>query len=197
MRKILRAIIFISFCFILVFPVLAQETNTPTTSPVIARQEKLQEIRTRVREKIETRHQLIQEHRATITAQLTERRQERVRFSFNRLTKRFQAATSRLRRLTARIDSRLAKIEAEGEEVDTTDVKVTLATTKEKLSEAETALAEAQAGFGDTLNSENPEEAFADVKDLIKGIKQQLVEAHRLLVHLIGDIKGLRVGQEE
>ncbi|HUS60128.1 MAG TPA: hypothetical protein VMX76_01975 [Nevskiaceae bacterium] len=197
MKRLPKIITLLLFCFLVVSPILAQETNTPTTSPVTARQEKLQEIRTRVREKIEVRHQLIQEHRATIAAKLTERRQERARLFFNRLTKRFQTATSRLRRLTARIDSRLAKIEAEGEEIDTTDVKATLATTKEKLDEAETALAEAQAGFGDILNNENPEEAFADVKDLIKGTKQQLVEVHRLLVHLIGDIKGLRVGQEE
>lgn len=184
------------FCFLIVSPVLAQDLNAATAPPVTVRHEKLQEIRTRVREKIEARHQLIQEHRATIAAQLTERRQERVRFFFNRLTERFQAAINRLRRLIARIESRLAKIETE-EEINTIVIRITLDTAREKLDEAETALVEAQTGFEDTLINENPKEAFADVRDLVRGIKQQLVEVHRLLVHLIGDIKGLRAGQGE
>lgn len=195
MRKILKAIIFISFCFILVSPVLAQETNTPTTSPVIARQEKLQEIRTRVREKIEARHKLTQERRATVAARLTTRRQEKIKFFFNRLAKRLQAAINRLHRLIARIESRLAKIELAEDGIDTTDVKATLVTAKGKLDEAETALAETQAGFEDILANENPKEAFSDIRDLIQGIKRQLTEVHRLLVHVIGNIKGLRVSQ--
>lgn len=197
MRKILRALIFISFCFILVFPVLAQETNTPTTSPVITRQEKLQEIRTRVREKIEARHKLIKDRRATVAARLTTRRQETIKFFFKRLAKRLQAAINRLRRLIARIESRLAKIEFAEDGINTTDVKATLVTAKEKLDESETALAEVQAGFKDVLANENPKEAFSDIKDLTQGIKRQLIEVHRLLVHVIGNIKGLRVSQGE
>lgn len=197
MKWLLKITTLLLFCFLIVSPVFAQADNTPTTSPLTTRQEKLEQIRERVRGKIESRHQLIQEHQATIAAKLTQRHQERILLFFNRLAKRMQAAITRLHRLIARIESRLAKIEAGEEGIETKDIKATLAEAKEKLAQAETALAEAQASFEDVLISEDPKEAFADTQELIKGIKNQLVEVHRLLVHVIGNIKGLRVGQSQ
>ena len=196
-QKTLKIVFLFSFFLILVSPVLAQESNVVTPSPLTVRQEKLEQTRERVREQIGTRHQLIQERQATFAAQLTQRHKERIRLFFNRLTQRIQAAITRLRRLIARIESRLEKIEASGEEITTTAVKASLVEAKEKLTQAETALAEAQASFEDILASEDPKEAFADTRDLIKGIKNQLIEIHQLLVHVIGDIRGLRVGQSQ
>ena len=46
------------------------------------------------------------------------------------------------------------------------------------------------------LENDDPKEAFLVIKNTIKEIKSDLVEVHQLLVHLIGDIKGLRVGVE-
>jgi hypothetical protein len=46
------------------------------------------------------------------------------------------------------------------------------------------------------LDNDDPKTAFAEVREIIQQIKVNLIEVHRTLVHVIGDIKGLRVGTE-
>lgn len=139
--------------------------------------------------------QRVQERRATLQAQLTERRRELIRAFFNRMVRRIEAAIARLETLIERIESRIAKLEAAGE--DMTDVKEQVEDAKDKLAAAEDDLQDAKDGLEDVLTSDDPKEAFAEVRDLIRGVVRQLIEVHRILVQVIGDIKGLRVGQLE
>lgn len=133
-------------------------------------------------------------HRATVAARIAARRMTLIRTFFARMVKRFEAAITRLNKLIARIQSRIDKIEAEDEDIDTSAVEVELGTAKNKLASASAALEDAKGSLDNILDSENPKEAFASVKDLIKEIKYALIDVHRILVHLIGDIRGLRVG---
>lgn len=130
---------------------------------------------------------------AEIKAKLTEKRQQLIRQFFTRMVKRLEAAIARLEKLISRIESRLAKLESQGEDVS--KIKTEVADAKTKLAKAKTDLEEAKTKLEDVLTNEDPKAAFAEVRSLIKGVKSQLIEVHRILVHIIGDIKGLHVGQ--
>lgn len=155
----------------------------------------LGELRQNVIEKREIIREKIQERQATLAARLAEKNKERIRNFFGRMTKRFQAAINRLERLISRIESRLSKIESEDKNIDTTGIREDVDEAKDKLAEASAALSEANTSLEDILTSDNPGETFAELRELLKGIKEQLKEVHQILVHVIGDIKGLRTGQ--
>lgn len=197
MKKFL--IILLPFFFLVVNPVCAQNNQSvsSTVTPVQVREQNLEELRVRLQEKIEEQQQIREENRVTIRARLSEMRQERIRFFFGRLTIRFEAAINRLERLIARIETRLDRIEASDEEVDSTAIREEVEEAKRKLEEARVALAEAKESLEGILSAEDPKTAFEDVRDLIGGIKEELKEVHQILVQVIGDIKGLRVGQED
>lgn len=150
------------------------------------RQEMLQEIRQRVRDR-----------RATQEAKLTELRKNLIRNFWVRLKARLTAAMERLEKLIARIESRLTKIEENNEGIDTELVKEQLEDAKVKLAEAKAKCQAANDTMEDVLNSNDPKAAFGVVRDTVKDIKSDLVDVHRTLVHVIGDIKGLRVGSTD
>jgi hypothetical protein len=191
---------------LLASPLAAQTTTTPTlpvpnsTEPSTLRLEKLEQLRDQLRlkqEEIGAQIRQQAEIRETVRARISEQRKERIRFFFNRLIKRFEAAISRLERLITRIESRLDRIEADNENIDTTAIREELASAKTNLESARTAIADAQTSLEDILSSNDPKEAFIAVHDLIKEIKNQLIEIHQILVHSIGEIRGLRVGTLE
>jgi len=137
----------------------------------------------------------LEEHRATMAAKLAEHRQERIRAFFGFLTRRMEAAINRLERLISRMESRLAKIEEENSEIDTTSIREEINQAKDKLADASAALSTAKTSLEDILNADDPKTAFTTVRDLLKGIKEQLKEVHQILVKVIGEMRGLRVGQ--
>lgn len=134
-----------------------------------------------------------EERQASREARLTEVRSARIRSFSERLTARLQALIERLGTLITRIESRLLKI-GEGTDIDTVLIQGDLDT-------ANTLLASAQATLNTIeieviLEADNPKEAFQDIREAIQGIRDDLKQVHRILVSVIGDIKGLRVGAE-
>jgi len=113
---------------------------------------------------------------AEVREKLQERRQHRIREFFNRMVNRLKAAAERLKKLIARIESRLAKLENEGKDV--TKIKSEVNEAKTKLAKAEGDMELAQNTLETFLASDNPKETFKEVRNLIKGIKTQLVEVH-------------------
>lgn len=201
MKRFFQAVLSFLFLFLVISPVSAQNLYQATPSAISPWQERFEErkehletVMERVREKREALRVRLQDHQATRAARLAEVRKQRIRVFFNRLTERIQAAIDRLEKLIARIESRLGKIESAGEEIETASIREELDAAKDKLAEASAALSQAQTSLEDILLAENPKEIFIEVRDLVKGIKEQLIEVHRTLVHLIGDIRGLRVG---
>jgi len=137
----------------------------------------------------------IQERVATIEARLNARKKEIIGNYFLRMTKRLEAAINRLNRLITRIELRIAKIEANNEDINTEPIKKDVQKAKDKLLLTTNKLKEAKIKIDDVLQSNTPKEAFAGVRNIIQEIKKDLVEVHRLLVKVIGNIKGLRVGE--
>jgi len=175
-KKSVVFILFLSLFFLAVSPVRAI-----TATPASERQEK--------------RIEKLQDRVASIEAKLNVSKKEIIRNHFLRMTKRLEAAINRLNRLITRIESRIAKIEANNEDINTEPIKKDIQKAKDKLLLATNKLNEAKIKIDDVLQSNTPKETFAEVKNMIQEIKKDLVEVHRLLVKVIGNIKGLRVGE--
>jgi len=178
MKKIFALTLFLSFFFLAVSPTIAL-----TATPASERQGKGIGI------------EKLQDRVASIEAKLNVRKKEIIRNHFLRMTKRLEAAIDRLNRLITRIESRIAKIEANNEDINIEPIKKDIQKAKDKLLLATNKLNESKIKIDDLLESNTPKEAFAEVRDIIQEIKKDLIEAHRLLVKVIGDIKGLRVGE--
>lgn len=174
-----------------------------TPSLAVDPQTKQEEIQQRIEQRkllIEQRKEEIKNRieirKATMSARLTERRQGRIRTYFQRLTNRLNSAINRLDILISRIESRVEKIKAEESEIDTDSIEADIQTAKDLLDDAKANLEAASNSFDTVLEGDDPKQAFMIIKDTIKEVKNGLVEVHQLLVHLIGDIKGLRVAVE-
>jgi len=135
-------------------------------------------------------------HRATAAARVTTVRKERIRLYWGTMVTRIEAAIARLEKLIARMETRIGVIKASDTEIDTSVPEKDIADAKVLLAKAKTSLQSAKDELEAVLTSETPKEAFTRVIDTVGGIKKNLTEAHKLLVHAIGAIKGLRVGQE-
>ena len=143
----------------------------------------------------ETVREEAQERIVTAQAFLSQRKQEIIRSHFNHVTRRLEAAVNRLYLLINRIESRVAKIEAVDESLDTELIKADIASAKEKLDQATIQLGNVKTKMEEVIDSETPKEDFVEVREMVSEIRENLIGVHQILVKVIGDIKGLRVGE--
>lgn len=136
------------------------------------------------------------EKKASHEAKLASVRRERIRHFWGHMITRIEATIGRLERLIEKMEQRIAKIKESGENIDTSTAEGDIQKAKTLLSGTKTDLAEAKTLIEQVIQSEEPKKAFGEVIDKVHGIKKNLIEIHRLLVHAIGNIKGLRVGHE-
>ncbi len=133
-------------------------------------------------------------NKATVEAKITLLRRERIRSHWGRMITRIEAVIARLETLIERMERRIAIIETGDEDIDTASAKADVVQAKTLLAEAKADFEAAKDEIEDVIESPDPKAAFGQVIETIREIKSNLVEVHRLLVHAIGDIKGLRVG---
>lgn len=185
----------------LFFPpaVLAQTSN-----PYLYTQSQGQEFRKSLEERKPTLQQMkenlkerIEQKRATQEARLSQIRQERIRFFWQRLRGRLLATIERLEKLIARIESRLAKIKSANPNDNTSKVEAAIKQAKISLQQQKDKIVEADEEVEELLGSNDPKEAFKKVRKTVGEIKLALIQIHRKLVQIIRDIKGLRVGQTD
>jgi exonuclease VII large subunit len=209
MKKI---ILFILVWLTLSITSVSAQVSSPSPSPLRTRNtSKITEIENKqeeIRNKIEARQQALeakkealanrnQERKATMEAKLLEVRTRQVQKLFNITYRRYQAAITRLETLITRINKRLAIYKDENPELNTVEIETQLQNATTKLAEAKTALEAVNTNLETVLASENPKESFIVLKDELKAIKESIKEVHSILVHVIGDIKGLRIGNSE
>ncbi len=197
MKKVLFSFL-ISFIFLsLASPVLGIQT---TPSAILNQPKNLREEATQgatsgkgltIREEAREKNQ---ERIATFQARLSVRKKEIIRNHFARVTRRLEAVINRFNRLIERIESRISKIEANDPNIDTSLMKKQIEQAKEKLNSTKNQLDEAKTQMEVIIESNTPHEGFLQVKDIITEIRKNLIEIHQILVKVIGDIKGLRVG---
>ncbi len=147
-----------------------------------------------VRQEVKLR---IAEEKTEREAKLSEQRKARITAFFERMMKRFEAAIERLELLIDRIQARINKIEEENSDADTSSQQGQLDGAKSKLDDAKGKIQTLKDEFDTFLNSDDPKIVFKEVGDNVRDLKQDLVEIHRILVQIIGDIKGLRIGNEK
>ena len=132
---------------------------------------------------------------------LTEQGMARIREFLARVNTRFQAAINRLANLIERIEARLVKFSEENPDVDLSQIEADLGEAKTLLAETEAEFEELKASLPgmveEMFESDNPREFFMQIKEAYSGIRTNLVEVHTMLAHIIGDIKGLRIGNTQ
>lgn len=139
----------------------------------------------------------VAEEKLERAAALTEQRQDKIRMFFAKMMERIEAAIARLQKLIERIEARIVKIKEENPDADLSDQEDKLTEAKDMLDDAKEKLQELKDDFESLLESGEPKEVFKKIGEDIRNLKQDLVEIHRTLVYIIGDIKGLRVGQNK
>lgn len=199
MRKLLSLFSFSLVLLLFVAPALAQD-DSRTEDKEDRTRDRIEERKEKKEERRATREDKREEKRATREAKREERREERkakrdenIRRFFDRMATRVEAAIARIEKLIERIQSRLAKIESEGR--DASKIKAKVEEAKTKLGTAKTEFESAKGELDNVVEGDNPKDAFAQTRDKIQSVKKHLTEIHRTLVSIIGDIKGLRVGQ--
>jgi hypothetical protein len=208
MIKIIKTLLLTTFAFFVVInPAYAinispsPEASLPTQNFIQEREERKERLREEIeahKEEVAAKKEQVRERTeakiASHEAVFSDARKTRTREFYGRLYTRFTAAIKRLDILTTRIDSRLASIKEENPEIDTSEVEEKIVEAKSLLLDAQMDLDAANENFDEVLESDDPKATFQLIKDTVMGVKDKLIEVHKILVSVIGDIKGLRVG---
>lgn len=121
-------------------------------------------------------------------------RRERIRNYFNKMISRIEAVVDRLEVLITNIESRVEIISTNDSEIDVTPVEIELSNAKDLLSTVDSDVILLKSEIENVILSDDPKANFVTVKDMISEIKNNLKEVHNILVQVIGDIRGLRIG---
>lgn len=198
MKKVYSGLlVFLLLLIITPSKILAYAPITPSFGENIRqeiRERKENKVKTIIEKKENLREQLL-ERKSSREASLTEMKIRLIRSFWERLFTRLRAAVDRLEYLILRIESRLTKIESTVPQINTTDIREELTAAKEMLNSQKEKMQNLKPEIEKVLSSDDPKEAFAKIRLEIRDIKIGLIEVHRKLVHIIGKIKGLRVGQ--
>ena len=186
MKKLVAVVLVASF-FVFVPLVHAEDNSTPSGSPRPFIQ-KIRDVREDIKENIATR----EGQRKTNIAAL---RKDIVTNFFNLMFGRFEAAQDRLSKILARIESRVAKIKSADPSKDLTAIDAEVASVKTALSDNQTKIDTLKTDFNNAIASTTPKERFKTVFGDISVVKRNLENIRKSLSKIIGDIKGLHVGE--
>jgi len=134
-----------------------------------------------------------QNQAATRSAKLAESKKVNIRRLYENMYKKYFAMIKRLEKLASRIEAKMAAIEEE-ENINLAGSKAELAKARALLDTADASLTAADNTFEQTLDSTDPKSSFAVIGESLIDTKKNLVEVHGILVKIIGEIKGIRVG---
>lgn len=177
MKKTILACLFI-LPFFLVTSVSAQ-TRNPSPKSI----QKRDEVKVQIQEKKEE-----------VRNKITTVKRERIMSNYNKMIIRINATIERIETLTSRIEGRLDRITTQNDSFDTTLIKESLDQAKEKVATAKIESVSLEGRINTLVDSPSPKDEMSKIKSSLSIIKTNLKDAHLLLVKVIGDIRGLRVG---
>jgi len=151
------------------------------------KQTNIKEKRVELEQRREAKKAELTEKKEEQRKKLLEKRGERVMAYAERMRKRLNAAVDRIEKLGERVASRIEKFEERG--VDTSTAKAHLEDSKVKIVEARLGIEEAQNAIEQALETENPKEAFAGVREIVKETIKNIKEAHKSVVEAIKSLK--------
>lgn len=162
---------------------LAQEASTTPEAedtPTIRENAAIrQENREEIREQIDERRAEIQENMTERRAALQEQVQKRIINLAANLSNRLDAVTSRLNNIADRIESRIEKLNERN--IDTTAAAAELENARAAIDAAVSALSDIDDLVNDAVSSENPREAWQDVKTTYLTIREHVMDARESL----------------
>lgn len=159
---------------IIVSPVKAQDVVTGDSS-----------VKIKIKNEINTNREVRQEIKTEIRNKISAVKRERIRSHFGKMIVRIEATIERIEKLIERIESRIG---------DNSKVQETVDKAKEELTKAKLELTALKLQLENLLDSDDPKLVFNQIQDSLKVIKDYLRKTHVLLVRSIGELKGLRVG---
>lgn len=180
------ALIVLALMLVVVLPASAQTPSATPNQGQVRKQEALAQREERSEER---------------ELRLLESRMLQIRAFFARANNRMQAAIARLENLITRIEARIAKINETDPDLDTTQIEADLEEASLLLTETMGMFDDLVTGlpewFDELVESEDPRAMFVAKKAEYSEIKMNLIEVHTMLTHIIGDVKGLRLGNTE
>lgn len=136
----------------------------------------------------------IEEKKVERVVKLSAIRKERIMNFSNKMIVRLEATVERIQKLIDRIEARIVKIEETDEAIDLEAVKTSLDEAKSALALVKIEITSLKESLDDMPEAEDPKVLFEEIRAALGEIKNDLKEVHAMLVKLVGDIKGLRVG---
>lgn len=159
-------------------PIKATGT-APTTKPVQNIRDKYKALQDKIMKKASTTQakasQLGELHKNRILAHV-----KKMMDSYHRMLAKIESAEERVR-------AHIEKLEAKG--FDLTKAKELLAIVPGKVDDAKEKIAEVKSAIEEALESENPREKWAEIKEMIREAKQAVKDAHKALRDAIRAIK--------
>ena len=177
--------------------VLTPNVLAKTQEPSMMSFEQREETRVKGQEKVEATKTQNNEKREEIKNKITAVKKERVQSLYGKMVVRIEALTERIEKLTLKIEERLQIISSSNEDINTTSIQKSLDQAKQILSDTKVQTAELDSGLKVMLSSENPGEVIKDIRISIISIKNNLKEVHSILVSVVGQIRGLRIGNSD
>lgn len=156
-------------------------------------EQRMEQKRNEIQERNELRTSNMEQKREEVRNRLTEVRKERILKNYEIINTRITAAIERLETLIERIEERVAIIATE-EGVDVSEINSKISEAKALLLEAQVDLEAVMASKEDSLDTDDPLDSYEVMRSEIEDIKSTLKQVHSILVLIIGDVKGLRVG---
>lgn len=120
-----------------------------------------------------------------VKIKITAVRRERIRSYFGKMVVRIEATIERIEKLIERIEIRID---------NNYKTRDTVNKAKTELAKAKLELDSLKLQLENLLESDDPKLVFGQIQDSLKIIKGYLRKTHVLLVQTIGELKGLRVG---
>ncbi|HUW21782.1 MAG TPA: hypothetical protein VMW41_03855 [Candidatus Bathyarchaeia archaeon] len=169
-------------------PSVFQSKDTAVSTSVNL--DSMNEFRHRLETRVTSLEKKIQSREA-FQKKIAEKTRIKIEKLFNKMIDRFEHATLKIRNILLKIESRLVKIEDNNPNANTGEIRERINLAREKIIELENAIQKTKASLDIILKSEKPEEDFALVVDLLKEVKNNLIEIRQLLMEIVQDLKSL------
>lgn len=151
-------------------------------------------VKSRLEDKREELKKEVQGKREEAKKKIEVKRQEKIGQAYQKLTEKVNKIALRFEELIVKVESRLDKL---SETQDVSSVQAQVESAKDKIAQAKADLASLEGIGSDVASSSNPKSSFATSRQMFQDVKKELDEAHKILVSVIGDIKGLMIGGEK
>lgn len=129
-----------------------------------------------------------------VKARIEARRQEKIKEAYQKLTEKVNKILARFEELITKIESRLDKL---SETQDVSSIQAKAESAKDKIAQAKADIASLEGVGSDVASSTDPKSSFATTRQMFQDVKKELDEAHKILVSVIGDVKGIGDREKE